>query len=458
VFDFPGGSEYVGESMMRHLNLIPLAVACLVLLAPACGEPPSKPGNVLLVIVDTARADHFSTFGYLRPTSPNLDRLAAEGQRFDSAWSQSPWTLPSIATILTGQPPHVHGATRGRQGIHPVRDEVETLAQRLSSVGYATAAFINVLWCAPEVSGLDRGFDLYDHRETDESNRGHRNAAETTDAVLAWLDRAGDDPFFVVTHYFDPHLTYDPPPPHDTIYERGDGARVPPGFGSASQVFAIRDGRIRLTPEQRESLIARYDGEIRFTDEQFGRLRDGLVQRGLWDDTLVIFVADHGEEFWDHGGFEHGHSHHRELLRAPLIVRRPDGLSGEVSDDRVRQIDIAPTILDFAGVEPPGDMSGFVLGTHDADYAVAEGSLWAGDLVSVRSDRGTLILNRDDGAATFYAPDDTFELTPLPVESQDARDLLDLLESLPAAGTTETSPNPLTEEQLERLRSLGYVQ
>lgn len=444
--------------MMRRPNLIPLAVACLVLLAPACGEPPPPPpGNVLLVIVDTARADHLSTFGYLRPTSPNLDRLAAEGQRFDAAWSQSPWTLPSIATILTGQPPHVHGATRGERGIHPVRDEVETLAQRLRSVGYATAAFINVLWCAPEISGLDRGFDLYDYHETDESNRGHRNASETTDAVLAWLDLAGDDPFFIVTHYFDPHLTYDPPAPYDTIYERGPGPRVPAGFGNASQVFAIRDGRIRLTPGQRESLIARYDGEIRFTDEQFGRLREGLVQRGRWDDTLVIVVGDHGEEFWEHGGFEHGHSHHRELLRMPLIVRRPGGPSGAIIGDRVRQIDIAPTILDFAGMERPDDQSGFVLGTHAADYAVAEGSLWAGDLVSVRSDRGTLILNRDDGAATFYAPDDTFELEPLPVDSQEARDLLGLLEALPALGTQEANPNPLTEEQLERLRSLGYI-
>ncbi len=232
--------------------------------------------------------------------------------------------------------------------------------------------------------------------------------------MLAWLDLAGDDPFFIVTHYFDPHLTYDPPAPYDTIYERGPGPRVPVGFGNASQVFAIRDGRIRLTPGQRESLIARYDGEIRFTDEQFGRLREGLVQRGRWDDTLVIVVGDHGEEFWEHGGFEHGHSHHRELLRMPLIVRRPAGPSGEIIGDRVRQIDIAPTILDFAGMELPDDQSGFVLGTHAADYAVAEGSLWAGDLVSVRSDRGTLILNRDDGEATYYSPDDTFELEPLP--------------------------------------------
>ena len=442
---------------MRSLNPIHIVIACLVLLAPACGEPSPPPGNVLLIIVDTARADHFSTFGYVRNTTPNLDRLASEGQRFEEAWSQSPWTLPSIATILTGQPPHVHGATRGERGIHPVRDEVDTLAQRLRAGGYATAAFINVLWCAPEVSGLDRGFDVYDYRETDESNRGQRDAAETTDAVLAWLARAGDDPFFIVTHYFDPHLTYDPPAPYDTMFEHGPGPRVPPGFGNASQVFAIRDGEIRLVPGQRESLIARYDGEIRFTDEQFGRLRAGLEQRGRWDDTLVIVVADHGEEFWDHGGFEHGHSHHRELLRTPLIVRRPGGPSGETVAGRVRQIDIVPTILDFAGKELPEDLPGFVLGTRDADYAVAEGSLWAGDLVSVRSDRGTLILDRDDGAVTYYAPGDTLELTPLPVESEDARELLSLLEALPATGSAATAPEPLNEEQLERLRSLGYI-
>jgi arylsulfatase A-like enzyme len=409
------------------------------------------------VIIDTARADHFSSYGYLRDTTPNLDRLAAEGQRFDRAWSQAPWTLPSMATILTGQPPHVHGAARGPHGVWPVRADVTTLAQRMRHAGYATAAFVNVLWCSPEISGLDQGFDHYDYRETDESNRGSRSAAATTDAVLSWIEGAGDRPFFAVVHYFDPHLTYDPPVPYDAIYDRGPGPHIPRGFGSASQVFAIRDGSIRLSPGQRDSLVARYDGEVRFTDEEFGRLREGLAHRGLWDDTLVVVVADHGEEFWEHGGFEHGHSHHRELLRVPLIVRRPDGPAGQVVVDRVRQLDIAPTILGFAGVDVADELPGFVLGMGSASYAVAEGSLWAGELASVRSEHGTVILNRDDGEARFYAPDDPLELTPLPIESPQARGLLDLLKALPEAADPDATPQPLTEDQLERLRSLGYI-
>jgi arylsulfatase A-like enzyme len=444
---------------MRLAPYIRITLLCLVLAAAGCGDGGPGRGDVLLVIVDTARADHFSAYGYPRRTTPNLDRLAAEGQRYDDAWAQAPWTLPAIASILTGQPPHVHGAGRGEGGIHPVREEVATLAERMRSEGYATAAFINVLWCEARISALDRGFGVYDYHGSDETNRGHRDAGRTTDAVLAWLDRLGDEPFFAVVHYFDPHLTYDPPEPYDTIFDQGAESRqIPRGFGSASQVFQIRDGTIRLGPPERESLIARYDGEIRYTDEQFGRLREGLEQRGRWDDALVIVVADHGEEFWDHGGFEHGHSHYREMLRVPLIARRPGGPAGEVVDRRVRQLDIAPTVLDFAGIPLPRELPGGVLGTIDAPYAVAEGSLWAGHLISIRSVGGTLIRNHSTGAIAFYAPEDKLELHPLPIETETARELQDILEALPAVPTAPADPRQLTEEQKNQLRSLGYLQ
>jgi arylsulfatase A-like enzyme len=426
-------------------------------LASCGGERPVKKGDILLVVLDTARADHFSSYGYPRPTTPNLDRLAEEGVRFENGWAQSPWTLPAMATILTGRPPHAHGAGRTENGILPVRPEVATLAELMAAAGYRTSAFINVIWCGPRLSGLDRGFELYDFHTSDETNRGHRDASRTTDAALAWLDTIDDDPSFMVIHYFDPHLTYDPPAPYDTIFEEQPSAGLPAGFGSAVEIFKIRDGSLQLDPIQRRSLMARYDGELRYTDEQFARLRQGLERRGRWDDALVVVVADHGEEFWDHGGFEHGHSHFRELLRVPLIVKKPGGTEGEVAGERVTQLDIAPTVLGFAGAEPPSGLPGKVLGSGGSAYAVAEGTLWGSDLVSVRSDEGTLILNLDSGSTLFFDAGDSLELSGSDGLDRAGSDLLRLLWALPRPPARDEPAESLTEEQLEELRSLGYL-
>ena len=287
---------------------------------------------------------------------------------------------------------------------------------------------------------------------------GTRDAARTTEAALQWLRGAGDDPVFMVVHYFDPHLTYDPPAPFDTMFEEQGRPRVPTGFGSAAQVFRTGVERSGSGPAERKSLVARYDGELRYVDEQFGRLRRGLEEAGRWDEALVVVVGDHGEEFWEHGGFEHGHSHHRELMRVPLIVKRPAGLRGEIFDGRVQQIDVAPTLLEFAGLPRPDGLPGRTLGPEGARFAVGEGSLWAGDLVSARSDAGTLILNRDSGDLVYYEPGDRFELDGRQGEELADPELLRLLRALPVGPASPAEERVLTEEQLEQLRSLGYIQ
>lgn len=449
----------VGQRAVRwgRIGFVALVVT---LLFPAAGcrteSGPSGP-DVLLVILDTTRADHLSSYGYPRETTPNLDRLAAEGERYEEAYAQAPWTLPAMASILTGLPPHAHGAGRTAEGVFGILPEVRPLAQRLAAVGYRTAAFINVVWCSPDLSALDRGFEHYDFHTSDATNIGQRDAEATTDAALAWVRTlSGGRPYFMVVHYFDPHLTYDAPAPFDTMFEPDGGPRIERGFGSASQVFDIRSGKLRLDRRRKESLIARYDGELRFTDEQFGRLRQGLENLGRWDDALVVVVSDHGEEFWDHGGFEHGHSHHREMLQVPLLLRRPGTNHGQQRRERVRQLDIAPTILESAGSEYD-DLPGRPLGGEGAGYSVAEGSLWAGDLVSVRSDKGTLVLGRDSGRVMFFTPGDTGELGPLEQEALAEPELLRILRALPAPRSPDREPRQLTEEQIEQLRSLGYI-
>jgi arylsulfatase A-like enzyme len=432
------------------------ALLALSLLATRCEALRERP-DVLLVILDTVRADHLSSYGYARPTTPHLDRLAAEGERYEDAWAQSPWTLPSIATILTGQPPHVHGAGRGPDGVYGLGEGVPTLAQHLSRAGYRTGAIFNVGWCRPEVSSLDRGFEHYDVRGGDSSHRTVRDARETTDAALRWVreQSGGDAPLLLVVHYFDPHLTYDPPSPFDELFEPAGGPRVSAGFGDLPQLFALRSGVLELGPRQRESLVARYDGELRFMDEQIGRLRAGLERLDRWDDALVIVVADHGEEFWDHGGFEHGHSHHREVLHVPLIVRRPGGPVGSVIAGRVRQLDVAPTILEAAGLPIPATLPGKSLGREAALEAIAEGSLWGGDLVSIRSEAGSLIVDRSGTAMRYFAPDDVLERRAVPADDR-AGALVRSLETLPAP--PRDRPTFVFDEQLLReLRALGYV-
>jgi arylsulfatase A-like enzyme len=433
-----------------------IVVGLAVWLA-ACGSSREIPrNNVVLVILDTVRADHLSAYGYSRPTTPNFDRLARDGELYFEAYAQSPWTLPSIATILTGQPPHIHGARRTPQGLFGIRDDVTTLAERMAQARYRTAAFVNVVWCSAEISSLDRGFELYDLRFREDNYANGRDARETTDAALDWVRSIEGAPFFLTVHYFDPHLTYDAPPPFDTMFEPPGGPRISRGFGSSEELFKIREGAIRLDERRRESLIARYDGELRFVDEQFGRLRQELEELGQWEHTLVVVVADHGEEFWDHGGFEHGHTHYDEVLRVPLIVRRPVGRVGLETATRVRQLDIAPTILDFAGLPPSAELPGRVLRDAGSELAVAEGSLWAGDLVSVRGDRGTVILNRDTAEARFFGPDDRHESHPGESPAPGQEPYLELLRGLPPPGA-EGPAQQLSDAQRERLRSLGYL-
>ncbi len=203
--------------------------------------------------------------------------------------------------------------------------------------------------------------------------------------------------------------------------------------------------------------MARYDGEIRYVDEEFGRLRRGLEELGRWDQSLVIVVGDHGEEFWEHGGFEHGHSHYREVLQVPLIVRRPGGRAA-VREGRARQIDILPTILEYAGLDVPPGFPGRALGDVGMPYSVAAGSLWSGYILSIRSDMGTLILDSPRGVGRFFAPDDQAETVDVRHRNrQTANRLEDILRILPAPTRAPSPGWELTEQQRQNLRTLGYI-
>lgn len=323
-----------GGRTVGVLRFVMLA-ACL-LGAASCSRPQSR--NVVLLVVDTLRADHLGIYGYDRPTSPHIDAWAGSGAVFDNALATSPWTLPSFASLLTGLLPSEHGAgwPVDPQAGHYLRtrlaDDVEPLPLRLSRAGWKTAAFAGNPFVHPEV-GLGRGFDHFFYEADAKADR-------VVDGVLAWLSGLGDERFFVMVHFMDPHMPYRAPESFLGRFSEGE----PRGL-MLTQRSRWDAG---LIPQRdREYLIGRYDEEIAFLDEQIGRLLAALDEV---ESTLVVLTADHGEELFDHGGFEHGHSMMQELLRVPLVVVGPGVVPQRIAVP-VTIADIAPTVLEATGLE-----------------------------------------------------------------------------------------------------------
>ena len=376
---------------------------------PACNRgAPDRP-NVLLISLDSTRRDLLGAYGRRpahapeRSPSLNLDRLADEGILFEDALATSSWTLPSHVSLMTGEPELVHGVDLDGQRFS---DRLPTLAGLLAEAGYRTAGFFSGPYLDP-IYGFGRGFARYEacygpdltraaerardaatavataagevaraaalaesaaaNRALEVASHRDRSSEAVTAAVLAELDRAAEDgrPFFVFAHYFDPHYDYAPPTPYDTAFD-------PEYEGDHDGTDFIRDpsvatfdpgspsGRRRVIGQRDlEHLIARYEGELAWTDAQIGRLLDGLAGHGVADDTIVVVLADHGDEFFEHGGIGHRRTLFEEVLRVPLIVRLPGGeRAGERVAHPVSLCDVAPTVLDAVGLSIPRTNSG----------------------------------------------------------------------------------------------------
>lgn len=336
---------------MRNFRIRSALLICAVAGVFCAGGP--KPLNVIIIAVDTLRADHLGCYGYSRDTSPNIDDLAARGVLCERCISPAPWTLPSFSSVFTSLYPTQHGA----ETVHStLRESVPTLAGILKDHGYATGAVINAPALKPAY-GVNRGFDHY-HMTPEEG----RIADGTTRDALRWLDAIGQEPFLAFVHYFDPHLSYSPPEPYGKKFT-GD-YESPIGYSFNLEGFSrVRDSMFvqmqQLTQADRDRIVDLYDGEIAFTDAAIADLLGGLDERGLLENTLIVFLSDHGEEFFEHGGFEHGHSLYQELIHVPLFFCLPGRLPEGVRLSRpVRLIDVAPTILDFLNIEPPPHYEG----------------------------------------------------------------------------------------------------
>jgi arylsulfatase A-like enzyme len=316
-----------------------MAVLVLVLLAVGCRRTQDPP-NLVLVTVDTLRADHTTPYGYDRDTTPALARLAREGVVVDKAYAPMATTGPSHASLLTSRYPLSLGYLRNGQRL----DEAQvTIAERLHAAGYATGAVVSSFVLDSRL-GFAQGFGAYECRfersratATIERFEGlavpagfDRRADETTDLALAWLARReSDQPFFLWVHYFDPHHPYSPPAPYDQRF-------VAPGEGGPAGKF--------------------YDGEIAFADHHLGRLLDAIESDRLSSRTLVVVTADHGEGLMQHGHMGHGLHLYEEAVRVPLVFRWPGALPpGARLTGPVEHVDIVPTVLDLLGLPRGGE-------------------------------------------------------------------------------------------------------
>ncbi len=320
--------------------------ACLALAAAACAERSrAERPNLLLVSIDTLRADHVGAYGYARATTPHLDRLAQAGHRFEHARSVMPTTLPAHAAMFTSLYPAQMGVEANGDVLPP---GLSTVAEELTAAGYVCAAFVSAVPLHPE-TGIDQGFELYDHPQGPE-----RPGDRTCDRALEWLSRRaqapGEQPFFCFVHLYDPHTWYTAPSAQREAFGAPDG-RQP------REREYVQDRRT-WSAEERARVNAAYDAEIAFADLQLGRLLERLRSLGRDGDTAVIVTSDHGEtldEWIDEQGYayDHGEFLHERELRVPLVVRLPasaDALPQGVHTAVVSSVDIKPTLLELADV------------------------------------------------------------------------------------------------------------
>ncbi len=431
---------------MPHLErMARTGLTALLLLALGCGRGGER-WNVVLVTFDTTRADHIGCYGHDGIATPHLDALAADGVRFARAFTAVPITAPSHSTILTGKYPLAHGFRDNAMFV--LGDGHKTLAEVLREHGYATAAAVASF---PLLSkfGLDQGFDLYDDHLTGdfENLRGERvvqrdrlffderRAGQVNEALYPWLDEHHERPFFLWAHYFDPHQPTEPPPPYDQLY-LGDP----------------------------------YSGEIAYADEMFGQLMTRLRELGVYDRTLVVLAADHGEGLDEHGESTHSILLYNSTLHVPLIVRVPGARRDAVVDTRVGTVDIVPTVLDLLGIEAPQGVQGRSLAPAIRGTAELESRPQYAETLSPRLSQGwgeLRALFDGDDKLLFGPRPELFDIVRDPRELDDRfaadperakamqRDLARFLRQ--HADGEATAAVELDDETRQRLMALGYI-
>jgi arylsulfatase A-like enzyme len=448
-------------------SLLAAALAPVALLLAAC-EPPARGSaasearpNLILVSFDSLRADHLGAYGYARDTSPNLDRFASQAVLFERAYSTSSWTLPAHASMLSSLYPEEHGASGPRKAIS---EGVALLPEALAAAGYRSRAVVSV-GLLHRLFGFAQGWELYDDEtavppgEVDPERR--RTSAVVGRRAAQMLDALGDGPFFLFLHDYDVHFDYQPPPPYDTMFEP---ARVD-GFDPSN--FAFNDTIHRDMPKAHlERLVALYDGEIRWVDHNFGLLMAELERRGLAENTLVVVVGDHGEEFFEHGEKGHQNNLYNTSLQVPMLVRFPGRRhAGTRVSTPVSLVDVAPTLTAAAGVAPDPSWSGIDVATLLDEDAAHRAPRWLHAELTQDSGRAlrAAVYGRRKGIVSFDRRDRPsgyralFDVVADPDERHDRQALPESAERMAAIVARIRREVATFERTNERLGS-GWVQ
>ena len=427
--------------------------------AEAAQLPVCEGCNVLLLTIDCLRADRLPCQGYDRPTMPQLCQAAQRGVLFERAMSQSSWTKPSMATLFTSVYPHNHKANDWEASLSP---KLVTWAEALRSVGYHTVAYQT----NPFVSkgrGFAQGFREYHFR-------GTGKADELVSSIISKLKalRQGRRVFGYV-HFMDAHEPYHVTEAYYKMFDHGYAGRLPPlKFARAPDV---RTRRFFPDEADRKHAADLYDASLRLVDDQLGRLFDFLDTSGLGARTIVVVLSDHGEEFWEHGGFEHGHTMYQELLHVPLIVLHPRLSAGPV---RVRQlvrlIDVYPTVMGMLGLEAPPtamgeDLTPQILGgasTPIDRQALAEANIYGPPRLALQTDRYKLIEQADGTKPELYDlsddPNEQRDLTVSPASTKRLKSMKRALDTIRRTGrVTAGKRKPLPPGIRRQLESLGYI-
>ena len=481
--------------------------------------PPGSP-DVVLVSIDTLRADRLGAYGRSPSITPGMDRLADEGAVFTRALAAAPWTVPSVASMITGLPTLRHGAGNpmGSGATFrrtPLPADVTTLAEHFAAAGYRTRG-VAANGFVSGMMGLDQGFEVFDNTFNramgssflrdlpwtrllrsmiPQEQLGDYRAEGVTNQALAWLAEEDDAPLFLWAHYLGPHvpLRSDPRVLDTAALEAMlDNTQPTPGedgsvLGTVFTATAhVRSGMLWLSPEDKAGFVKRYDLTVEYVDEHVGRLFDALRERDR--PVIAVLTSDHGEELWDHGHFEHGHDYYREVTQIPLLFWGPGVPAGRTIDTVVGHVDITPTLLDLANLTVPPATApdeGRSLvplfqiqeteGTEAEEAESAEGSaeeaepmlrfsggnLYGLPAVLVEDTRWRFILRANGREELYDIQQDPQERFNVALEHpQVAADFRELLEPrLTALIEAEGGTEAeLTPEQMKALQSLGYVQ
>lgn len=327
---------------MLGLGLWTVLTGCTTQKAPKSDQP-----MVVLVSIDTLRADHLSSYGYERQTSPFLDQLASNGTRFEYARSASPWTLPAHATMLTGQLPATHHIVDDSVSLSP---DIPILAEEMNKKGWATGGVVSTMYVS-SLFGFDRGFDFFEDFDLLSERKnlaGDVEAEDIIDTAISWFTKqSADKPVFLFLHFYDVHYAYEAPAPYDTTFDRA------PQKDDLKYKNYFHFKKKKVDAAQQAHQIAQYDEEILYVDAQLKRLADAID--GKRDDIRWVITADHGEEFWERGSWGHAHTLYSEQLHIPLIVSGKGIPTSVVDSGWVGNHDVAPTVAAWADVNLNAD-------------------------------------------------------------------------------------------------------